>query len=70
MINYEIASNENFRISEDIFDSFIINNGYNLEEIKLIEAALFISMLPMHADNFKRQLVLYVTGILKLNEIL
>lgn len=69
-INYEIASNENFRISEDIFDSFIVNYGYNLEEIKLIEASLFISMLPLHADNFNRQLVLYVTGILKLNDIL
>jgi hypothetical protein len=70
VINYEIASNENFRISEEIFDSCIVNNGYNLKEIKLIETSLFISMLPLHSDDFNRQLVLYVTGIIKLNELL
>jgi hypothetical protein len=70
VINYEIASNENFRISEEIFDSFIVNNGYNINEIKLIETSLFISMLPLHSDDLNRQLVLYVTGIIKLNELL
>jgi dTDP-glucose pyrophosphorylase len=70
VINYEIATNENSLIAEEIFDSFVINHNYNLEEIKLIETSLFISMLPMHSDNYNRQLMLYVTGILKLNEIL
>jgi dTDP-glucose pyrophosphorylase len=70
VINYSIATNENYQIVEDIFDSFVIKNDYNLDEIKLIEASLFISMLPLHNDNFNRQLILYITGILKLNELL
>ena len=69
-IVYTIATNENYKIVKDIFDSYIIMHDYNLDEIKLIETSLFISMLPLHADNLNRQLMLYVTGILKLNEIL
>ena len=69
-IDYTIATNENYKIVKDIFDSYIIMHDYNLDEIKLIETSLFISMLPLHADNLNRQLMLYVTGILKLNEIL
>lgn len=69
-IDYRIATNGNFQIVEEIFDSFVIKNDYNLDEIKLIEASLFISMLPLHNDNFNRQLMLYITGILKLNELL
>jgi len=70
VIDYSIATNENYQIVEDLFDSFVIKNDYNLNEIKLIEASLFISMLPLHNDNFNRQLMLYITGILKLNELL
>jgi dTDP-glucose pyrophosphorylase len=69
-IEFSIATNENYTIVQNLFDSFVIHNNYNLEEIKLIEASLFISMLPLHSDNFNRQLMLYITGILKLNELL
>lgn len=69
-INYTIATNENYNIVKDIFDEFVIKYDYNLEEIKLIETSLFISMLPLHADNLNRQLMLYVTGIIKLNELI
>lgn len=70
VIDYSIATNGNYHIVQDLFDSFVIKNDYNLNEIKLIEASLFISMLPLHNDNFNRQLMLYITGILKLNELL
>ena len=69
-INYTIATNENYNIIKDIFDSFVVKYDYNLDEIKLIETSLFISMLPLHADNLNRQLMLYVIGILKLNELI
>ena len=68
-IDFTIATNENYTIVNDIFDSYIVKYNYNIEEIKLIETSLFISMLPLHADDFNRQLMLYVTGILKLNEL-
>jgi hypothetical protein len=35
----------------------------------MIEGLLFISMLPLHSDNFERQLALFCIGIERLNEI-
>lgn len=69
-IEFSIATNSNYKIVEKLFDSFVIDNDYSLEEIKLIEASLFVSMLPLHSDSFSRQLMLYSIGILKLNELL
>ena len=37
----------------------LIQNQWNLDEIKLIEGLLFISMLPLHKDHFERQLAFY-----------
>ena len=48
----------------------LIQNQWNLDEIKLIEGLLFISMLPLHKDHFERQLALYSVGIQRLNEVL
>ena len=46
-----------------------IEKYWNLNEIKLIEGLLFISMLPLHKDNFERQLAFFCIGIKRLNEI-
>ena len=48
----------------------LIQNAWNLNEIKLIEGLLFISMLPLHKDHFERQLAFYSIGIQRLNEVL
>ena len=47
-----------------------IKERWNLDEIKIIEGLLFISMLPLHKDHFERQLALYSIGIQRLNEAL
>jgi hypothetical protein len=48
----------------------LIKNKWDLNEIKLIEGLLFISMLPLHRDHFERQLAFYSIGIQRLNEVL
>ena len=48
----------------------LIENKWNLNEIKLIEGLLFTSMLPFHRDHFERQLAFYSIGIQRLNEVL
>jgi len=48
----------------------LIQNEWDLNEIKLIEGLLFISMLPLHKDHFERQLAFYSIGIQLLNEVL
>ncbi|MFN3393313.1 MAG: sugar phosphate nucleotidyltransferase, partial [Candidatus Thermochlorobacter sp.] len=51
------------------FDQLLEENGYNVLHIKLIEGLLFISMLPLHRDHPKRQLMMFLTGIARLNEV-
>jgi len=76
---FQIESNKNtftYDLFEDeknnqlarYFDTCMINNGYNLKEIKLIEGLLFLSMIPYHADYFERQQMMYIKSILILSE--
>ena len=55
------------KVSND-FDLWVSKN-WNLEQIKMIEGLLFISMLPLHNDNLKKQLAFFTIGIQRLNEI-
>lgn len=41
---------------------------YNPQEIKFIEGLLFLSMIPLHKDNFSRQKVFYLKAIELLND--
>ena len=49
------------------FDTLVVKYGYNLKEISLIEACLFLSMIPLHSEDFERQKIFYIKGIIKLN---
>lgn len=49
------------------FDEIISKNGYDINEIELIEGLLFISMIPLHANNKKAQIMFYITGLKCLN---
>lgn len=50
-----------------IFDEILIQQKININDIELIEALLFISMIPLHSDYPKRQLAFFTTGIILLN---
>lgn len=50
-------------------DSFIHINGFCLDEIKLIEGLLFLSMIPYHVDHFSRQQMMFVRAIEILSEL-
>ncbi len=77
---FQIESNKNnftFELFEDeknnqlasYFETCMVNNGYNLQEVKLIEGLLFLSMIPLHADYFERQQMMYIKCIMILNEL-
>lgn len=55
---------------EVFFDELVVEYGYDSKEIKLIEALLFLTMIPLHSDDIKRQKAFYLTAIRKLNEVL
>ena len=67
-INYNLFQSKKYKIIGNELDSNIEKN-WNLDEIKMIEGLLFISMLPLHSDNLERQLAFFCVGIERLNEI-
>ena len=56
-------------ISEE-FDRMVGEIGYDVNDIRFIEALLFISMVPYHQGHFERQQVLFLTGLTLLNDVL
>lgn len=67
---FEVVTPEVFSKLTVFFDNLIIQYGYQPLEIRLIEGLLFISMVPLHRDNSKRQLAMYLTGIQLLNQVI
>ena len=67
-ITFDLYKPKNHQIVCEKLDSHI-KHRWNLDEIKMIEGLLFISMLPLHKDDLERQLALYSIGIQRLNEI-
>ena len=51
-----------------IFDNLTVEFGYDLREIKLIEALLFFSMIPLHKDDLSRQQMFYLLAVTKFND--
>lgn len=54
-------------INPNIFDEILVKHGYNIDDIELIEGLLFISMIPLHSDDKKAQIMYYLTGLKCLN---
>jgi len=67
-IGINVFQPENYQIICKELDAEI-KKYWDLDEIKMIEGLLFISMLPLHEDNFERQLAFFTIGIKRLNEI-
>lgn len=60
-IHYRLANNRHAEVGRQ-FDR-IVGERFDLNQIKLIEGLLFISMLPLHANKPNRQLAMFVTGM-------
>ena len=61
-INLKIEFTEKQKKISKIFMENILAN-YNLKHIRFIESLLFLSMIPLHSDNFNRQLAFLCKGI-------
>ena len=66
--NYIIYDNKSHNEINKLFDEFLIKEGYNTKEISLITATLFLSMVPLHSENFNNMLLMYLIGIQLLNK--
>lgn len=79
----EITNNENifnykFNFENNNFEEiekYLINQveklfKYDIKIIKLIEALLFLTMIPLHNENIKNQIIFYLFAIEKFNKII
>ena len=67
-LNIDILKPSQYKKITNNFDLWISKN-WNLEQIKMIEGLLFISMIPLHNEDLKKQLAFYAVGVQSLNEI-
>ena len=59
-IFYTYEMNSNLIDAKDIFEKFVIKNGYDLNKIKLITGLIYLNMAPLHHDPFDH--LLYFLG--------
>lgn len=70
-LSYEIYTTFEQEQRENRFDMILTSEtDVNLETVKLIEALLFLSMVPLHSDSFERQQCMLAQGIEKFSPFL
>jgi hypothetical protein len=70
-INFEISnSNREFNLYQLFLDVFKEEVGENLKEIEMIEALLFLSMIPLHGESLNHQYAMLSVGIQILDRVL
>lgn len=50
----------------NLFDKKVRDMGYDVDEIKFIEALLFLTMIPMHKDKANHQAAFFIIGSYKM----
>lgn len=69
-ITYSISERKmDFSLYEVFREAFQDDIGDDIKKIELIEALLFLSMIPLHNESFKHQIVMLGTGLNILDRI-
>lgn len=69
-INYTIMDkNRKFDLYSVFVEVFKEDLGEDLKKIELVEALLFLSMIPLHGESFDHQMVMLATGLDILNRV-
>lgn len=58
-----------FKVAQEEIFKFAEERGIQRKELKAIEASLFLSMIPLHSDDKKRQRAFYLTALRIMEEI-
>lgn len=62
-LNFSLDLNDN----QEIFGEFVSSIGLDLKIVRLVEISLFLSMLPLHIENFRKVTLLYLRALELLN---
>ncbi len=69
-INYRIQNRKReFNLYKVFLDTFAAEIGNDLRKVELIEALLFLSMIPLHGESIRHQMVMLGTGLEILNRV-
>lgn len=69
-IDYHIQDRKrNFDLYKVFLNTFSAEIGHDLKKIELIESLLFLSMIPLHGESIKHQMVMLGTGLEILNRV-
>jgi NDP-sugar pyrophosphorylase family protein/mannose-6-phosphate isomerase-like protein (cupin superfamily) len=55
-INYFYMNSSTIGLFKSYYENWIIENGYDLNKVKLITALIFLNMSPLHDDKFSKML--------------
>jgi len=67
-VSYYYEVNENLTEFKKIYESWLLENGFDLNKVKLITALIFLNMSPLHDDKFSK--LLWFKSIEMLSDIL
>lgn len=68
--NLKILTVYNLSDLESFFDKLVMSYGFNVNDIKVIEATLFLSMIPLHKEKESHQKAFFLIALKKLNDII
>lgn len=57
------------KVYKVFLDTFAAEIGNDLRKVELIEALLFLSMIPLHGESIRHQMVMLGTGLEILNRV-
>lgn len=66
--NIEFYNRKNQEFVASTCESMIKSLGFDIMDIKIIMASLFLSMPPLHKDNVEKQKAMYLHGLKLLNQ--
>lgn len=70
-INYRIQDRKReFDLYKVFLNTFAAEIGNDLRKVELIEALLFLSMIPLHGESMRHQMVMLGTGLEILNRVI
>ena len=52
LVNYEYKKNDILDKFREIYENWIIKNGYDLLKVKKITSLIFLNMAPLHEKEF------------------
>lgn len=68
-INLSISGANRYKNVRNYYDT-TVGRSWDINQIKFIEGLHFISMMPLHKEDERKQIAFYAMGIARLNEVL